>query len=70
MLQLQVLQLLVQSFMLADLTSVVLLLKNAHATRNARGVMSGAFLTGDVELVNEVAALWTVELSLLLGIMW
>lgn len=70
MLQLQVLQLLVQGLMLANLTSVVLLFQNAHATCNARRVMRTAVLTIDVKLVDDVLALWTVILLLLLCVMW
>lgn len=59
-----------QSLVFADLASVVLLLQNAHATCNARRIMCTTFMTIDVKLVDEAATLGTVELLLLLGIMW
>lgn len=69
MLQFQVLQLLVQRLVLANFARVVLLLENAHAAGDAWGVVRGALLTSDVELVDQVGALRTVVLLLRLGIM-
>ena len=67
-LQLEILQFLVQSLVLTDLARVVLLLQNAHATGDARRVVSGALLTRDVELGDQVRALGTVVLLLLLRV--
>lgn len=59
-----------QSLVLAHFARVILLLENAHATGDARRVMSSALLTSDVELVDQVGTLRTVVLLLRLRIVW
>jgi len=67
-LQLEILQLLMQCLMLANLARVILFLEDAHATRNARRVMCCALLAGDIKLVDDAATLRAVELLFLLRV--
>jgi len=64
MLQLQVLQLLVKRLVLADLTGVVFLFDDAHATGYAGRVVTSTFLTIDVEFSDDRIAFWTVRFLL------
>ena len=70
MLQLQVLEFLVKSLMLADLASIILLLKNAHSRRNTRREVGTALRARDVEFVDDVGTLRAVDLLLLLVVGW
>jgi len=60
MLELQILQLLVECLMLADLACVVFLLDDAHTTGDTGRVVAATFLATDVEFCDDGIAFRTV----------
>jgi len=70
MLKLQVLKLLVKSFMLTDFASVVVFFNYAHSAGNTRRIVTATFLTVDVEFSNDVVALWTIHFLFWFIVWW
>ena len=68
-LQLQVLQLFVQGLVFTDFACVVLFFEDTHTTSDTWRVVSSAFLTSNVKLVDEITTLRTVVLLLGLRVM-
>jgi len=70
MLELEILELLVECFVLADFAHVVFLFKDAHATCDAWREVAAALLATDIKFIDDVVALWTIKLLLLLVVGW
>lgn len=70
MLELEILELLVECFVLADFAHVEFLFKDAHATCDAWGEVAAALLATDIKFIDVVVALWTIKLCLLLVMRW
>ena len=69
-LQFEVLELLMKALVLADLTSVVVLLQDAHSTGNTRRVVRTTILTVDIVLTDASTTLRTLGLNLVLVMRW
>ena len=65
-LELEVLELFVEGLMLTDLTHVILLHDDAHATGNAGGEMCSAVLAINIKFIDRLATLGALGLDLAL----